>query len=198
VHRVASLIAFLAAPVAVLLIARRRTNRESAAARAGFWLAIGGLAFLAVLVGGIVTAAVTGGSWWQLIPLGLVERGITGFDVAAVVALGVWVIRGDRSAPSGLLCAPKRRRAQNDTHLGGRTVGPHVTARVGHIHATCDRGSTRNRPTWADARHLRPRQHPEPPDLGGCTPPATAAAPGTARLGHNSTRKRLERHCRRT
>jgi hypothetical protein len=51
-----------------------------------------------VLVGAIVTAAITGGSWWQVIPLGLVERGITGFDVAAVMARGVWVIRGSHSA----------------------------------------------------------------------------------------------------
>jgi len=42
VHRVASLIAFLAAPVAVLVIARRRTHRESAAARAAFWLGSAG------------------------------------------------------------------------------------------------------------------------------------------------------------
>lgn len=50
VHRVASLIAFLTGPVAVLLIARR--HRDSGVARAAFWLAIGGLAFLGVLVGG--------------------------------------------------------------------------------------------------------------------------------------------------
>jgi len=121
VHRVASLIAFLAGPVAVLLIARR--HRDSGVARAAFWLAIGGLAFLGVLVGAIVTAAVTGGSWWQLIPLGLVERGITGFDVAAVVALGVWVIRGDQPALSRLE-RPSGRRARKQHTLGqtdGRT-----------------------------------------------------------------------------
>lgn len=73
----------------MLLIARRRWHRESTVARAAFWLAIGGRALLGVLVGAIVTAAVTGGSWWQLIPLALVERGITGFDVAAVVGSAV-------------------------------------------------------------------------------------------------------------
>lgn len=93
VHRAASLIAFLAAPIGILLIARWRRHAESRAARAAFWLAIGGLACLAVLLGAIVVAAVTGGSWWQLIPLGLVERGLAGFDVAAVVAVGFWLIR---------------------------------------------------------------------------------------------------------
>lgn len=98
VHRAASLIAFLAVPVGVLLIARPRRHAESAAARTAFWLAIGGFACLAVLLGAILVAAITGGSWWQLIPLGLIERGLIGFDVASVVAVGVWLIRGSQSA----------------------------------------------------------------------------------------------------
>lgn len=100
VHRAASLIAFLAVPVGVLLIARPRRHAESAAARAAFWLAIGGLACLAVLLGAIVVAAITGGSWWQLIPLGPLERGLAGFDVAAMVAVGVWLIRPAADAPA--------------------------------------------------------------------------------------------------
>jgi len=100
VHRAASLIAFLAAPIGVLLIARWRRHAESKAAMAAFWLAIGGLACLAVLLGAIVVAAVTGGSWWQLIPLGLVERGLAAFDVAAVVAVGVWLIHPAADTPA--------------------------------------------------------------------------------------------------
>lgn len=96
IHRVASLVAFIALPIAVLLIVRRRQRRESRAASAAFWLALGGLAFLGVLIGAIVVGAVNGGSWWRIIPLGLVERGLAGFEVAAVLAMGVWLVRGPR------------------------------------------------------------------------------------------------------
>ncbi|WP_211229295.1 DUF998 domain-containing protein [Nakamurella lactea] len=89
-HRVASLIAFVALPVGVLLAAGWRRN--STAARAASALAVGALCCLSVLLGAIVVAAVSGGAWWQLIPLGVVERGIAGFEVAAVIALGCWLI----------------------------------------------------------------------------------------------------------
>lgn len=92
-HRAASLIAFVALPLAVLLIVRTRHRRGSVAARAAWWLALGGLGCLTILLGAIVVASVTGARWWQLIPLGLVERGIAGFDVAAVIALGFWLAR---------------------------------------------------------------------------------------------------------
>lgn len=100
IHRVASLAAFIALPIAVLLIAGRRQRRESRAASAAFWLALGGLAFLGVLLGAVVVGAITGGSWWRIIPLGLVERGLAGFEVAAVLAMGVWMIRGSRRTVS--------------------------------------------------------------------------------------------------
>lgn len=96
IHRVASLVAFIALPIAVLLIAGRRQRRKSWAASAAFGLALGGLAFLGVLLGAVVVGGITGGSWWRIIPLGLIERGLVGFEVAAVLAMGIWVIRGDR------------------------------------------------------------------------------------------------------
>ena len=96
VHRVATLVAFVALPVAVLLIARGR----SGAARAARWLAVAGMGWLAVLFGAIAVGLVTDQSWWRLIPLGLVERGIAGFEVAALVALGLWLTRGSGAAVS--------------------------------------------------------------------------------------------------
>lgn len=90
VHRVATLLAFVALPVAVLVI----TRGQELWARAARWLAWGSIGWLSVLFGAIAVGAVTGQSWWRIIPLGLVERGIAGFEVAAVIALAVWLIRG--------------------------------------------------------------------------------------------------------
>ncbi|BBY65093.1 DUF998 domain-containing protein [Mycolicibacterium helvum] len=91
VHRIATLVAFVALPLAVLLIARGRAGEV----RAARWLAVIGIGWLAVLFGAIVVGMVTGQRWWMLIPLGLVERGIAGFEVAALLALGVSVVRGE-------------------------------------------------------------------------------------------------------
>jgi hypothetical protein len=96
VHRVATLLAFVALPVAVLVIARGR----EVWARAARWLAWGSIGWLGVLFGAIGVGAVTERSWWRIIPLALVERGIARFEVAAVLALAVWLIR---SAPQAAI-----------------------------------------------------------------------------------------------
>ena len=93
VHRAATLIAFVALPPAVLLIAHGR----AIAARAARWLAVVGIGWLAVLFGAIAVGVMTDRPWWRLIPLGLVERGIAGFEVAALIALGLWLVRGEGS-----------------------------------------------------------------------------------------------------
>ncbi len=90
VHRIATLLAFVSLPAAVLTIARRHR-----AARPAVWLAYGALGWLGVLFGAIAVSMVTELSWWRIIPLGLVERGIVAFEVGAVIALGVWLIRYD-------------------------------------------------------------------------------------------------------
>lgn len=96
IHRLASMLAFLSIPVTILLIARRRERRAACAAAAAWWPNIGALASVATLVGAIIYGSITDASWWQVIPLGLVERGIVGFEVASVFALGVWAILGRR------------------------------------------------------------------------------------------------------
>ncbi|TDO18786.1 uncharacterized protein DUF998 [Mycobacterium sp. BK086] len=93
VHRYATLIAFIALPIAVLLIARG----QAGAARAARWLAVIGIGWLTVLFGAIAVGLATDQRWWTLIPLGLVERGIAGFEVAALIALGVWLARDDEA-----------------------------------------------------------------------------------------------------
>lgn len=89
VHRMATLLAFVSLPAAVLAIARRHRG-----ARPAVWMAYGSIAWLAVLFGAIAVSMVTDLRWYRIIPLGIVERGIVAFEVAAVIALGYWLIRG--------------------------------------------------------------------------------------------------------
>ncbi len=90
VHRLASLVAFLALPVAVLSIARRRGRpAHPPQARWAFWLAVLALVWFSPLLFAVLTAPLTGIPWWQAIPLGLVERGLALTEVLAVAALAV-------------------------------------------------------------------------------------------------------------
>lgn len=90
IHRVATLLAFISLPAAVLAITRRYRS-----ARPAIWMAYGSIAWLSVLFGAIAVGMVTDLRWHRIIPLGIVERGIVAFEVAAVIALGIWLIRGD-------------------------------------------------------------------------------------------------------
>ena len=90
IHRVATLLAFVSLPAAVLAIARRHRQ-----ARPAVWLAYGSIAWLSVLFGAIAVSMVTDLRWHRIIPLGIVERGIVAFEVGAVIALGIWLIRGE-------------------------------------------------------------------------------------------------------
>ncbi|MGK2868335.1 MAG: DUF998 domain-containing protein [Mycobacterium sp.] len=90
IHRVATLLAFVSLPAAVLAIARK--HRQG---RPAVWMAYGSIAWLALLFGAIAVSMVTDLSWYRIIPLGIVERGIVAFEVAAVIALGMWLIRGE-------------------------------------------------------------------------------------------------------
>lgn len=90
IHRMATLLAFVSLPAAVLAITRRHHS-----ARPATWLAYGSIGWLAVLFGAIAVSMVTDLRWYRIIPLGIVERGIVAFEVAAVIAVGVWLIRGE-------------------------------------------------------------------------------------------------------
>jgi hypothetical protein len=94
VHRVASMVAFLALPFAVIALLARRTGRGPGRGMAGWGvgLAVAGLAWFTPIVVAIASAA-NGGRWWTAVPLGLVERGMAVTEVAAMVVLGVWAIR---------------------------------------------------------------------------------------------------------
>lgn len=99
IHRLASLVAFLALPIAVIIITRRRGRAsDRSSARWAFWLGLLSLAWFSPMLYAISTAPLTGTPWWQAIPLGLVERGLTLTEVLSLVALAVLVLGSARSA----------------------------------------------------------------------------------------------------
>jgi hypothetical protein len=102
IHRYASLVAFLALPIATLVATR---GRDGAA-----WprlLAIAALTWLAATLSGVVLRPFTGVPWWQFVPLGIMERGLALTEAALVVALATW-------ARSGAAAAARRGRPQRD------------------------------------------------------------------------------------
>lgn len=94
-HRLGSLIAFLAPPFATIALTRRRgsAQRPHPVARGAFWSSF---AVLAVLVGVVAVVAIAvnaGGAWWYAFPLGLVERTVVGFELVSMALLGIWLTR---------------------------------------------------------------------------------------------------------
>ncbi len=107
IHRAASIVAFLALPIAVLLLTRRTRPSPGAArqpkpasARAAFWLGVLSLAWFVPIFGALLLAPLTRTPWWQAIPLGLVERGLVVSEVLAVIAMGIFVLRATNRRPS--------------------------------------------------------------------------------------------------
>jgi uncharacterized membrane protein YhaH (DUF805 family) len=95
IHRYASLLAFVALPVAAIAV------RQARAAR---WAGIVSLLWFAPIVVGFAQRPFTGVSWWRAIPLGLVERGLALSEVVAVGLLALWVhSRARREDPRGVL-----------------------------------------------------------------------------------------------
>jgi Protein of unknown function (DUF998) len=91
IHRYASIVGFVALPLAVLLVARTVFAGEPAWRRAAQGLGLLALAGPAVLLVGMIRMLAGGGPWWRFLPLGLVERTMATAAVAAivVVVLGV-------------------------------------------------------------------------------------------------------------
>lgn len=87
IHRYASVVGFLSLPLAVLLVARRVFPDAPGwrlAARGFAGLALGVLSLLFL---GVLRMAAGGGPWWLFMPLGLVERAMALFAVAAIAVL---------------------------------------------------------------------------------------------------------------
>jgi hypothetical protein len=86
-HRVASIVAFVCLPLAVLASARRTFPHAPRRRLAARLLAIASFGWLAVIVGAIVVAIHTGHDWWLSTPYGLEERGLALTELLALAAL---------------------------------------------------------------------------------------------------------------
>lgn len=99
IHRYASLVAFLAMPAAAIAIGRR-WRQDALWSRFAAWTRLlGVVAYLwfSWILGGFLLRPLTGRSWWQTIPLGLVERGLAFTEVLVVVVLALWGLAAVRS-----------------------------------------------------------------------------------------------------
>ncbi|HEY0579035.1 MAG TPA: DUF998 domain-containing protein [Pseudonocardia sp.] len=93
IHRMASLVAFLSLPLAVLLASRGAARRNPGWRRPAAWTRWAGIvscACLSLLIYAIVRGFVADVSWWRVFPLGALERLIALSDILAVSVLGVW------------------------------------------------------------------------------------------------------------
>ena len=94
IHRFASLLAFVALPIAATLLARPWRHDPVWGAHARWTFRFGllsALAFTPILYA-IGVNAVVGTSWWRVIPLGYVERLLVLTEVVAVLVAGAWAI----------------------------------------------------------------------------------------------------------
>ncbi|MFD1150002.1 DUF998 domain-containing protein [Saccharothrix hoggarensis] len=94
IHRFGSMVAFIALPVAMVLLARPWLRDPVWAAHARWTFRFGllsALAFTPILYA-ILVNAVVGTSWWRVIPLGYVERLLVLTEVVAVLVAGVWAV----------------------------------------------------------------------------------------------------------
>ncbi|GAA4522718.1 MULTISPECIES: DUF998 domain-containing protein [Nonomuraea] len=110
IHRAGSLVAFLCLPLAALIIARpwRRGVRRPASLVA-FGLGVCSLLYVSGLGVLVLLGAQDGLRWWQVVPLGLVERGLAAVEVAAVAALGFWAAGRKLSAEHAVAGAVESR-----------------------------------------------------------------------------------------
>jgi hypothetical protein len=94
VHRVASIVAFVCLPIAILLANRTAFAHSPLRRRWVMILAITSLLWFALILGAIGVSLAGNGPWWQLIPLGLIERLMALNGLLATGAL-VWPSRLD-------------------------------------------------------------------------------------------------------
>jgi hypothetical protein len=97
IHRVASVVAFVALPLAAIIVGRATRSAWP------LWLGVISLLWFAVILGAVAMQPVTGTRWWLAIPLGAVERGMLFTEVLAVASMAlVRVPQPARQVPVGV------------------------------------------------------------------------------------------------
>ncbi|KAA9148556.1 DUF998 domain-containing protein [Amycolatopsis acidicola] len=94
-HRVASVIGFVCLPIG-LLLAARTTFTVARWRRAARILAVASLGWFAVILGAVAVSLAAGGHWWEVIPLGLVERLMALTELLAIATLAGPLLRSAR------------------------------------------------------------------------------------------------------
>lgn len=95
VHRIASVVAFICLPLAVLFAAKAVFPSSPARRALARVLAVAALAWFGVIIGAIVISMNGGEPWWRAIPLGLVERAMA---LTGLIALAALLIPGKVAA----------------------------------------------------------------------------------------------------
>lgn len=94
VHWAGTLIAFLSLPIAMILTGRRRwaDPRWRGYARLSLMLGVVSLLWFLPIAGAIGLHITAGTPWWQVIPLGLIERLLAGTELLAVLSAAWWAV----------------------------------------------------------------------------------------------------------
>jgi hypothetical protein len=92
-HRYASVVAFVCLPIAVLLAAAKAFPDAPGRRALARLLGYASLGWFVAILAAVPVGAAIGGNWWEIIPLGLMERGMAFTEVIALAALAVPVMQ---------------------------------------------------------------------------------------------------------
>jgi hypothetical protein len=94
IHRMASLLAFVSLPVAIIALARPWLRDSAWGGHARWTFGLGVLSVIAFspLLYAVLVHASGGTAWWRVFPIGYVERVLVFTEVIAVLTAGLWAI----------------------------------------------------------------------------------------------------------
>ncbi|MGA6162168.1 DUF998 domain-containing protein [Amycolatopsis magusensis] len=93
IHRYASVVAFVALPLAVIIGARSVFRHSPTARRIAVFFGITSLMWFGLILVGVLNMLAGGEAWWTFVPLGLVERLMALNEMFALAALGYGALR---------------------------------------------------------------------------------------------------------
>lgn len=99
IHRYASMVAFVALPLAVIVGARAVFRDSPLARRIAVFFGVTSLMWFGLILVGVVNMLAGGEAWWTFVPLGLVERLMALNEMFAIAALGFGALRARQPAP---------------------------------------------------------------------------------------------------